>query len=279
MMKISKERFAVGSFQYFRYPLEYFLDIVQELGFTSIDLWGAAPHFCLDVMSAASVIRKAAEIRRRGLKVFCLTPEQVNYPLNLAAEDEEFREYSLRMVKRAVDAAEAALECPNVLVTAGCGYFNGNHEEQWKRSRESLADLCEYARRRNIVLLLETLTPPSSNILNTPQQQRQMIEEIGTEQMIPVMDLGQMVSMSQSLEKDYLEEGCLPGHVHLHDVGDALHMALGDGRFPVAEILESLEKSGYKGMYTLECNDARYRKDPAASDRKNLAWLEATGIL
>ena len=56
-------------------------------------------------------------------------------------------------------------------------------------------------------------------------------------------------------------------------------MALGEGRAPLLYVLETLEKAGYRHLYSFECNDPWYRKDPAAADRQNVRWLEEQGII
>ena len=40
-----------------------------------------------------------------------------------------------------------------------------------------------------------------------------------------------------------------------------------------------LENAGYRHMYSFECNDPRYRADPAACDRRNVRWLEEHGVI
>ena len=146
MLQISKERFALGSYQYLRYPFEYFLDTAVLLGMQNVELWAAGPSFCLDTMDEAQMKEKAAQIRSREISVCCITPEQCQYPVNLAAEDEKIREYSIRNFERAFYAAEI-LNCPKVLVSAGCGYFNKPVEDAWKRSEESLYRLSEKAQK------------------------------------------------------------------------------------------------------------------------------------
>ena len=197
MVQISKERFALGSYQYLRYPFEYFLDTAVLLGMQNVELWAAGPSFCLDTMDEAQLIEKAAQIRSRELSVCCITPEQCQYPVNLAAEDEKIREYSIRNFERAFYAAEI-LNCPKVLVSAGCGYFNKPVEDAWKRSEESLYRLSEKAQKMGILLVLETLTPLSSNVLNTPEQQKEMISLMPSGSMKPMLDIGQMVYMDQN---------------------------------------------------------------------------------
>ena len=194
-----------------------------------------------------------------------------------AAEEEDLRKLAVRYVKRFIDAA-GELECGRVLVTAGCGYYDHPADEAFRRSRDSLHEICLYAESRGVTMLLETLTPPSSNVLNTPEQQREMIKSMPEGSMFPILDLGQMAFMKQDLSR-YLEHGEMLRHVHLHDTGAAVHMALGDGKAPILSILETLENAGYRHMYSFECNDPRYRADPAACDRQNLRWLEEHGVI
>lgn len=270
-VRIDRERFALGSYQYLRYPLEYFLDTVVELGIRNIELWAAAPTFCLDTMDEGQLRQKASLIRERSLHVCCITPEQCQYPVNLAAEDAALRAHSIRNFERAIHAANR-LECPNVLITAGCGYFNRPREEAWKRSRDSLHQLAVTAQRKGVLLLLETLTPLSSNILNTPEQQAEMIRTMPEDSIKPMLDIGQMAYMEQELNR-YLKHGENLAHVHLQDSHPAIHMALGDGDLPLMRYLEQIEASGYRGYYALELNDPRYRTDPREADRRSVNWL------
>ena len=276
-VKIEKERFALGNYQYLKYSPEFFLDTAEELGIRNIELWGAAPQFYPEVMTATRLSAFGREIRRRGLKVICITPELLGYPFNPAAEDEDLRKLAVSYVKRYIDAA-GELDCGNVLVTAGCGYYDHSAGEAFRRSRESLHEICLYAKSRDVTMLLETLTPPSSNVLNTPEQQREMIKSMPEGSMFPILDLGQMAFMKQELSR-YLAHGGNLRHVHLHDTGAAVHMALGDGNAPLLSILAALENAGYRHMYSFECNDPRYRADPAACDRRNVRWLEEHGVI
>lgn len=277
MMKMQRERFVLGSYHYMRYPMDYFLDTAVELGLRHVELWAAAPQLCLDTISPADLAVVKKQLKERGLEVWCITPEQVQYPVNLAAEEPALRAHSVRNFERAIEAAQE-MECGHILTTAGCGYYNHSVEEAWDRSKESLAHLEEYAKSRGVELWLETLTPMSSNVLNTPAQQRRMICELPGGNTRPILDVGQMVYMGQSLE-DYLAHGDALAHVHLHDSHPGIHIALGDGDLPIVDYLATLEANGYRGKYAFECNDARYRFAPRECDRKNMGWLEAQGIL
>lgn len=276
MVQISKERFALGSYQYLRYPFEYFLDTAVLLGMQNVELWAAGPSFCLDTMDEAQLIEKAAQIRSRELSVCCITPEQCQYPVNLAAEDEKIREYSIRNFERAFYAAEI-LNCPKVLVSLDAVISTNQWRMRGSGAKMSLYRLSEKAQKMGILLVLETLTPLSSNVLNTPEQQKEMISLMPSGSMKPMLDIGQMVYMDQKIER-YLAHGAELSHIHLHDSHPAVHMALGDGDLPICEYLDILESAGYKGMYALEQNDPRYRSNPRQADIQSIRWLKKHGI-
>jgi len=260
-----------------RYPFLYFLDTAARLGFEYVELWAAAPHLDLDTMVFSALCECERELSARKLKPVCITPEQCTYPINIAAEEEPLRRRSIQYFKKGIDMA-AALHAPHVLVTAGCGYFNRPAEEAWKRSVDSVCQIADYAGRNHIKLLYETLTPLSSNIVNTPGQLARMLGEL-PENVSGILDIGQMSFMKQDLEDHIALLGKRLAHVHLHDSGPAIHMALGDGVLPIKDYIVRLEQSGYTGFYSFECNDLRYRKDPHAADEQNLSWLRTHRIL
>ncbi len=277
MALLALSRFSIGSFHYMRYPFTFFLDTAVKLGFDNVELWAGAPHLDLFTMDSSALKAAGRELSIRRLKPVCITPEQCTYPVNLAAVEEPLRMRSIQYFINAVNMA-IELHAPCVLVTAGCGYFNQSVDEAWKRSLDSVSKIAEYAKSNDVNLLYETLTPFSSNIVNTPQQLMQMLEML-PKNVRGVVDIGQIAFMKQKLEdyiallKDHL------AHVHLHDSGLAVHMALGDGNLPIKDYIVMLEKSGYKGLYSFECNDLRYRMNPQLVDEQNLRWLRMNQIL
>ena len=82
-----------------------------------------------------------------------------------------------------------------MLVSAGCGFYDRPVDNAWELAVESLNQLARYAQDRGVGLFLETLTPLSSNLINTPEQQREMIARLPQGSTRPMVDIGQMVYM------------------------------------------------------------------------------------
>lgn len=277
MKFIPLSRFAMGSYQYIRYPFEYFLDTAVRLGYQNIELWAAAPHLYPDSLNTGKRHQIKQELINRGLNVYCLTPEMVVYPFNLSSENEDLRNLSLRYFKSILELA-ADLEAPAMMIAAGCGYFNQAVDEARKRGQEGVYKVAEYAKTLGIRLFFETLTPLSSNLVNSPQQLADILSGL-PDNVGGMADFGQIAFMKQNLEDYFTFLGSKLWHIHVQDSGEAIHMALGEGRLSVDKYIERIEASGYTGMYSLEINDIRYRKDPALADEKSVQWLKDHGVV
>lgn len=270
-------KFALMNYHYLRYPIEKFLDKVQGSPFSDIDLYCSAPQLNLFDYPLWKLIRLDGEIRRRGLKVVAMTPENCTYPVNFCTQDETTRQSSIRYYQRAVDTAEF-LGCPSVQISTGFGYFDRPREEGWKYCRDSLAVLAAYCEKKNVRLLLEELKVTTTNVLITSQDLARMIGEIGSPAVVGMVDMDQMTYAGETID-DYMDHlGDRLCHVHFNDRG---HTVPGDGDFPMKEYYEALKRRGYAGTVSFEICDRRYYCDPdqAVDDitdwmRKNTDELE-----
>ena len=96
MSRISMQNVSVMTVQYWHYSFEYVLDSIEKCGLKYLELWAGAPHYTLMTIRPSQRQPKIAKMRRqiedRGMKVIMLTPEQLNYPFNLAGREEEYRQ-------------------------------------------------------------------------------------------------------------------------------------------------------------------------------------------
>ena len=95
MGKIGRSQLAAMNMVYNRYSFTYFLDSLERMGVGQFELWAGAPHFCHFIQSLSDAGKLRKEVGLRGLKIVCLTPEQVLYPHNIASSDRELRRFSL----------------------------------------------------------------------------------------------------------------------------------------------------------------------------------------
>lgn len=269
MLDLSTAQLSGMNCHYIRYSMKYFLDSMAELGFQNIEIWGASPHYFAPYFTTEMVRELKREIKSRGLNLICLTPEQVTYPINIAAREDYLRKLSVEDHLKTLEHA-TELESGKMLLTPGYGNQDEDREEAWKRSADSIARIARRAEELGIVVALEHLSPASSNLINTAQDLKRMVDEIRSPNLKAMFDFGQVNIVGQKV-RDYFD---LLGddivHIHIVDGVPGGHLALGDGNIPLEENLADVARYGYKGYMSLEIADRRYFADPKKADRQSI---------
>lgn len=269
MINLSVSQLSGMNCHYIRYSMRYFLDSMVELGFQNIEIWGASPHYFAPYFSNEMVRSLKREIQSRGLHLVCLTPEQVTYPINIAAQEDYLRELSIEDHLKTLEHA-AELESGKMLLTPGYGNNDEDREEAWKRSADSIHRIARRAEELGITVALEHLSPASSNLVNTARDLKRMVDEINSPNLKAMFDFGQVNIVGEKV-RDYFD---LLGddivHVHIVDGTPGGHLALGDGTIPLEENLKDVARYGYQGYMSLEIADRRYFADPRKADRQSV---------
>ncbi len=93
-----------------------------------------------------------------GFRYRTLCPETLVYPWQYCARKPLHKQRSLAYFKHGIELAEV-LGCDRMSVNSGWGDWDEDREEAWKRSREHLSILAEYAGEHGLVLTMESLRP------------------------------------------------------------------------------------------------------------------------
>ncbi|OZU86985.1 endonuclease [Virgibacillus indicus] len=268
-------KLAAMNITYRYYPFTYFLDSVERLGLDTIELWVGEPHLYVyrNLLPNIQSIRK--DIKRRGIDVACVTPEQCVYPYNLAANDKEWRMKSIEYFKENIYVA-SELDSKMMLVTSGIGDFSIKREDSWNYALDSIMKLAMIAEREGIYLVLEPLTKFETNLVTNSIEMKNMIEEIGSFHVKAMADTVAMHNAKEtpeqyfSLFKDDLY------HFHLMD-GDGIsdeHLAVGDGTLPIPSYIKSLKTANYNGVCTLEIMGYKNYQNPESALIKSISYIE-----
>ncbi|WP_214413193.1 sugar phosphate isomerase/epimerase family protein [Sphaerisporangium fuscum] len=261
-MTLSTGQITGSNFAYQHLPFERFLDDAAALGRERLELWGIAPHLHIPQLSDA----EARAVRRRtdalGLKVHCLTPEQVMYPVNIASPATWLRASSIAMFRRAAEVA-AELGAELLLLTPGRGLESEPVRDAWQRSVDAVGEISAYAASLGVTCVLEALQRVESNLVNDSRTLARMIDEVGAPNLGAVLDTVGMAVAGESVDDYFDNLGDRVRHVHLIDGSPAGHLAWGDGELPLADYLAALDRRGYQGQLTFELfGDGTYAFDP-----------------
>jgi protein FrlC len=275
---LSLSRVAAMGQAFIYFPLEFFLDAAAREGLGAVEIWGGAPHLCLEDWTPSRSRWLRHELEARELQLACYTPELVMYPINIAAAEEPLRERSVQYFLRHLGIA-ADLGATQMLISSGHGYLTEPFEDAWARSRESLMRVARAAQAEGTSLALETLQPRETNLVNTLASAKRMLDELDSPAVHSCLDTETVEVVGDTVLAYFEVLGPRVGHVHLTD-GErgrlgAGHLAWGDGNLPLAEYLQVLETNRYAGFLTLEALNSRYIHDPDVALRKGVSALRA----
>jgi protein FrlC len=261
MGKLDLNKLCATNFTYYRYSFDYYLNDVQKLGLNAIEIWAVEPHLNIDEVKSADLQALKQNLRRRDIKVQCVTPEQIAYPLNIAAKDEGLRQRSLKHFFRTIEIC-AELEAPFVLLASGSGFEDEPREEAWKRSADSIAQIATAAEKAGITLTMEGLQPCESNVICTIEEIGRMRKEINSPALKVAIDSVAMAVNNETIADFMNAFGDEVLHSHFIDGEPAGHMAWGDGKLPLDKYIAELAAGNYQGYLSFEAMGPRYWLDP-----------------
>ncbi|WP_233486794.1 sugar phosphate isomerase/epimerase family protein [Zhihengliuella sp. ISTPL4] len=266
-MTLDASQITGTNFVYQNFAFERCLDDMVELGRERIELWGIAPHLHIPVATDADVRRLRQQMSDRGQRLYCLTPEQVMYPVNLGSDVGWLRESSIAMFRRAAEIC-AELDGEVLFLTPGRGREDEDPAEPWKRSIDGLHQVVEYASTLGIRCVVESLQRSESNLVFDLESLVRLDRDVDHSNMTIALDTVAMAAGGDTVEGYYAAFGDRITHVHLVDGAPSGHRAWGDGELPLADYLRVLERHGYDGMMSFEIFGAAYSREPLAAHRQ-----------
>lgn len=260
-MRLSKENIGAMNMIYAHHSWQAFLDSMERLGIRQFELFAPTPHFDVQQMSQEDISNFKAELERRNMRITCLTPEQCNYPHNLAARNCCVRQEAIAYFKDYMMAAKK-LGIDKMLVSSGWGDVDEDIEDAWKRSMESLRELIAFAEEIELNLVFEILNEYETNLANCFENMKRVIKEVNSPCLKFCIDTVPVELEHKTLEEYFRTFTDRIIHIHMTD-GDPLgHIPPGLGRYDMAEYFKVLEKYDYTGFVTIEIADTTWSNEP-----------------
>lgn len=260
---------AGTNFAYHRVPLTHWLDDMVAMERRDLELWGIAQHVDLLELTVPAVRSLKAELSARGLRVACVTPEQVMYPVNVASDDPAIISRTQRMFRNAAELC-AELGGDLVFVTPGWGWEGARIDEAQQRAAAQLHDIAEHAATLGLRCVLEALQRHESNLGVGVEQLAAVLKAADAPALGVALDTVAMATSGESIDDYFSRFGDRVWHVHLVDGSPGGHRAWGDGTLPLVEYLAALRAADYRGLLTPELFGAPYIFDPTAAHAGNL---------
>ncbi len=233
---------------------------LQRLGLDGVELMGDLGRY-----QAAEAARVLAD---HGLRVFSLTPDNVD----LAHPDAAVRAQAVDYYLRLLDFA-AALDQPLVCCHGYVGRIRAiaGQAEEYGLFVEAVRRVAERAATMGLRLPMEVLNRYESHLLNTAAQARQFVADVGADNVGILLDAYHM----NIEEADPAGALCRAGErLWLYHAADSNREAIGRGHTDFAAQMKALAGIGYAGPVILECTAPGPDPFTAVKDDDSLPWLE-----
>lgn len=276
---MNRDQLYAMNIHYRYYDLEYFFRACQKMNLKHAELWLCPQHFYINSMWSESPEKLKGLMKRSGVQISCICPEQNNpKPNNIAARSELLIENTRKYFQNVIILA-SELGCDRILVTPGWNYHDEEVDEARKRSIRMLQSLCDIADPYGISLAMESIWDHSSDIANTKEKVKLIKDGVDRENFKLTVDLGALGAVSESIEEWFALFGEDIIHCHFTDGKPAGcptgHMPWGLGERNMLEVLKAFEANEYRGGFSMEYVDARSFRNPEKWDRQTVEQFES----
>jgi sugar phosphate isomerase/epimerase len=236
-------RIACHAWAYNNLPLEEAVGTIARLGFRYIDL-GTGPH--LDAARAAAQPETEAAAILKLLKQFDLVLTDLYLMLpHINAADPVQRETQIALFERLIPFA-AALGTPGVTISPGLIQKDGA-DHSLARAIPALLRILQAAEDTDLRISFE---PHMDSVAQKPEQARLLLEA--------VPGLSVTLDYSHFICQGIVRREIEPlmeyvAHVHVRQAKrGVLQTVYDDGTLNIAELLQDLHNTGYRGVLTVE---------------------------
>lgn len=272
-MFIDRLEIANMNVHYFRFPLSYFMERQEALGFRKLVFWGSVPHIWVDQYGCEDVTEIKKMIENSSLKLSAYAARPYNYSL-FAPKGSLQGKCSERYYRFCIDTAQK-LGTDSICIDLWGALLDGDPAGQYENCLEMLAVLATYAKERNCAIIVGNVSNSCSALFNTLDEVQRMKRDIHMDNLKIALDIGAALDNGEDIrdwlntfDKDlsmiYLADGRSTGTGY----------PLGFGCYPVGRILGLLQEYGYGGTVAIKMDREKNELDPAHTDQINISYLD-----
>lgn len=271
MGAVTWKKVAAMNQHYRNWSLPRFLEIQQELGMESLELWLGPPHFYMDRLKYEDCKPIRRLVNAHQMEIVSVTSSSFAWQYQYAVPNREVFQAAKTYFKNGIRVA-AELGASIMTVNSGWGSCQEKEAEGFARSAEMLGELADFAKEYQVTLALESLTSLESRIGDTLGKTKRLWETVHHPNLEIMVDTVAMGYQKETLDDWFRAFGTHLVHMHFIDMvpsGDSDdHLVWGDGGFSLEQMVRTLENWNYQGYLVQEIAADRYREDPMEADRR-----------
>ncbi|MDK2800394.1 MAG: fructoselysine 3-epimerase [Clostridiales bacterium] len=252
------------------YPIEEVIKRLSGIGYDGIEIGCAAPHAWPYYLNAEKRKEIKELLDKYNIKASSMLPAPGGGPgANPASSITEERNWTVQHYKDVVDLA-SDLGTPTVLYVAGWYIYGTSQQDAWKYSVDSLTEIAEYAKKKNITICVEP-TSSDSNLVQTADDALNMMEQAGQSNIGVMFDTFHVLYRNE-VPSDYVYTmGKNLKHIHLSDYN---RLAPGQGGMDFLPVMQALKDIDFDGYVTMEVGFSSRSTHPDSVARLSLEHLK-----
>lgn len=258
---------------YKNYSFDYFLDVQERLGIKNIELWMSMQHFPLNSVKYGDCKKLLKKLQDKNMQIVAATFPSCDFQYQYACQSKSERKKCIQYFKNGIQAAEE-LGANILTCNSGWAYWNQSFEEGILAAKETISEIAYLAEQKKMIIVMESLTAEESNLIVSKKLLQGFLKEINSPALKVMIDTVAMMQAGETIEEWFHTFGKDIRYMHFVDGGKSWeHLAWGEGHYPLAEMLATIERYGYKGYLSQELITESYLKNPIEADKRNLCSL------
>lgn len=274
--------------------------VIRDAGFRGIGLVFDKPYLWLDALSAKNTKEIRTILDRSKLSVADVstctasgyerpdddfTPPGQRFGPSFTSDDPEERQHRIEHTKKVIDFA-VALGCFNVDTSTGYQPVNTDHATAWKRTRDCLFHICEYAETRGVSLNIEYEPGefgPGGLFVGSASSTLAMINDVGSLALGINLDVGHSYVCAEDVPATIRMADDRVRVVELEDIKSHrdergiwrrrhYHLVPGEGEMDYLPIFEALKEIDFSGPVIVELYSL-FDSNPEKACKETYAYL------
>jgi len=240
---IAGEKALPSAFVVFR-GFEKYIPVAAELGYNGIEL-------ALKNASEIKSINLDSLLSKNKLSVSCISTGQVFAETGyMFTDSDEHRRDTLRKIfKDFIDLASDYGNLVNIGRVRGKIINNDSSKGCESRFIDMAKDLCEYALKKNVTLILEPVNRYELNFINNLKDGVELINKVNSTNLKLMPDVFHMNIEDRTISGELAKHIDHISYIHL---ADSNRLAPGWGHIDFKEILDTLLNCKYNGWLSIE---------------------------
>nr|VFK25661.1 MAG: Sugar phosphate isomerase/epimerase [Candidatus Kentron sp. MB]VFK29644.1 MAG: Sugar phosphate isomerase/epimerase [Candidatus Kentron sp. MB]VFK74852.1 MAG: Sugar phosphate isomerase/epimerase [Candidatus Kentron sp. MB] len=254
------------------------VNVVAAAGYDGIEIALHAAHLHPHTVADTELRQVLKALDKTGLALACLATgadnllSEQHFVPSLISADLAGRRRRIDMLKRAMEIA-VALGAPVLGFASGPLQPKLSRDIAWRHLVEGIRECLDSANG-----LLLAIEPEPGFLVNTTVDAINLIEEIGSPELVMNMDIGHVYVTEDDFMDAVARGARYSRHIHIEDIKNRVHVheVPGDGDIPFSEVFRILQKEAYDGYLSVELYNKTDWRDALTRSRAHLLCHMAT---